>query len=142
MTWREHAEAALRTAGHKPGQARTAVLDALAGEHCCLTVQEIHDRVRRARPRAGIASVYRALDTLVELELVHKLDLGAGGAQYEPAAPSGDHHHHLVCGDCGRVEAFADDRLEQAIGKLADEASFRIEGHDVVLRGRCERCVA
>jgi Fur family ferric uptake transcriptional regulator len=89
----------------------------------------------------GIASVYRALETLVELELVHKLELGSGSAQYEPAAPSGDHHHHLVCGECGRVEAFADERLEQAIGNVSAEAAFRIEGHDVVLRGRCEKCV-
>lgn len=140
MEWREHAETVLRAAGYKPGRARSAVIRALAEEHCCLAVQEIHDRVRRSRPSVGIASVYRALETLVELELVHKLELGSGGAQYEPAAPGGDHHHHLVCGECGRVEAFADDRLERAIGNVSAEAAFRIEGHDVVLRGRCEKC--
>jgi Fur family transcriptional regulator, ferric uptake regulator len=141
MEWQGHANAALRESGYKPGRARAAVIEALAGEHCCLGAQEIYERVRAKRPGVGIASVYRALETLVELQLVHKIELGSGGAQYEAAAPSGDHHHHLVCGDCGRVEAFEDERLEQAIGKVSAEAAFRIEGHDVVLRGRCERCV-
>jgi Fur family ferric uptake transcriptional regulator len=116
------------------------VIEALAQQHCCLTVQEIHDLVRRERPRAGVASVYRALDTLTELGLVHRVELGSGGAQYEPADPTGEHHHHLVCGDCGKVEAFTDSRLEDAIDGVSRGAAFRIDEHDVVLRGRCTSC--
>jgi Fur family transcriptional regulator, ferric uptake regulator len=142
VDWPLHADAVLRAAGYKPGRARTAVIEALGGESCCLTAQEIHDRVRERRARVGIASVYRALETLAELGLVHRLELGSGGAHYEPAAASGDHHHHLVCGGCGRVEPFMDDRLEHAIGKVSAEASFRIDGHDVVLRGVCGACAA
>lgn len=112
----------------------------LAEQLCCLPVPEIHDRVRTVRPGAGIASVYRALETLHELGLVHRLELGGGSAHYEPAAPTGDHHHHLVCGECGKVEAFSDDRLESVIDNVSQSAAFRIEEHDVVLRGRCERC--
>jgi Fur family transcriptional regulator, ferric uptake regulator len=140
VSWPDHAETVLREAGYKPGRARTAVIEALGGERCCLTAQEIHDRVRARRPGVGIASVYRALEALAGLGLVHRLDLRSDGAHYEPAAASGDHHHHLVCGDCGRVEPFADDRLEQAIGNASAQASFRIDGHDVVLRGLCETC--
>lgn len=140
MTWGEHAQAVLRESGFKPGSARAAVIDALADQSCCLSVQEIHDRVRRRRGGAGIASVYRALETLTELGLVHRLELGSGGAHYEPAQPSGDHHHHLVCADCGRVEAFSDDRLERVIENVSRSAAFRIEEHDVVLRGRCAAC--
>jgi Fur family ferric uptake transcriptional regulator len=116
------------------------VIEALADQDCCLSVAEIHDRVRRRRAGVGIASVYRALETLGELGLVHRLELGAGGALYEPAAPSGDHHHHLVCGGCGRVEAFSDTGLEHAIAGVSKTASFEIAEHDVVLRGRCDDC--
>jgi Fur family ferric uptake transcriptional regulator len=140
VSWPEHAEAVLGDAGYRHGGARAAVIDALADESCCLTAQEIHDRVRLDRPRVGIASVYRALETLVGLGLVHRLELGSGGAHYELAGASGDHHHHLVCGDCGRVEPFADDRLEHAIDNVSAKASFRIHGHDVVLRGACDAC--
>jgi Fur family transcriptional regulator, ferric uptake regulator len=140
VSWSDHAASALRAAGLKPGGARSAVIEALAQQHCCLTVQEIHDLVRRERPRVGVASVYRALDTLTELGLVHRVELGSGGAQYEPADPTGEHHHHLVCGDCGKVEAFTDSRLEDAIDGVSRGAPFRIDEHDVVLRGRCASC--
>jgi Fur family transcriptional regulator, ferric uptake regulator len=139
VTWRENAHAALREAGYKAGGARAAVIDALAEERCCMTVPDIHARVRRRRPGVGIASVYRALETLTELGLVVRLELGTGAAQYEPAELA-DHHHHLVCGDCGRVEAFSDDRLERVIDKVSRSAAFRIDEHDVVLRGLCRTC--
>jgi Fur family transcriptional regulator, ferric uptake regulator len=142
MTWRDHALRALREAGFKPGGARTAVIEVLETQECCLAPAEIHERVRAQRPGVGIASVYRALDTLTELGLVHRLELGGGSAQYEPAAPGGDHHHHLVCGDCGKVEAFSDDRLEDVIENVSKSAAFRVDEHDVVLRGRCDRCAA
>jgi Fur family transcriptional regulator, ferric uptake regulator len=142
MPWGEHAHSVLRQSGFKPGQARAAVIEALGDQTCCLSVQEIHDLVRQRRARVGIASVYRALETLTELGLVHRLELGSGGAHYEPAEPGGDHHHHLVCGECGKVEAFSDDRLEHAIDTVSRTAAYRINAHDVVLRGRCESCVA
>jgi Fur family ferric uptake transcriptional regulator len=138
--WGEHAQAVLRESGFKPGSARAAVIEALGDQTCCLSVQEIHDLVRRRRARVGIASVYRALETLTALGLVHRLELGSGGAYYEPAQPGGDHHHHLVCGECGRVEAFSDDRLEHVIDNVSKTASFRIDEHDVVLRGQCASC--
>ena len=140
MTWAEHAMDALRTAGVKPGAARAAVIEVVADQHCCLSAPAIHEEVRRRRPGVGLASVYRALQTLTELGLVRRLDLRSGGARYEPAQPSGDHHHHLVCGDCGKVEAFSDDRLERAIHTVSEASEFRIDEHDVVLRGRCTAC--
>ncbi|HEU4943137.1 MAG TPA: Fur family transcriptional regulator [Gaiellaceae bacterium] len=140
MTWSAHAQLVLRNAGLKPGGARSAVVEVLGQQRCCLPAAEIHDEVRRRRPGVGIASVYRALETLTALGLVHRIDLRSGGARYEPAAPSGDHHHHLVCGDCGKVEAFSDDGLERAIHTVSQAASFRIDEHEVVLRGRCETC--
>jgi Fur family transcriptional regulator, ferric uptake regulator len=140
VSWAEHARKVLREAGVKPGAARAAVIDVVADQRCCLSAPAIHEEVRLRRPRVGLASVYRALQTLTELGLVHRLDLRAGGAQYEPAQPSGDHHHHLVCGDCGKVEAFSDDRLERAIDTVSEASAFRIDEHDVVLRGRCTAC--
>jgi Fur family ferric uptake transcriptional regulator len=142
MTWAEHARAALASAGVKPGAARAAVIDVVAGQRCCLSAHDIHDEVRRRRPGVGIASVYRALQTLTELGLVHRLDLRSGGARYEPAQPSGDHHHHLVCGDCGKVEPFEDPALEAAIVSVAGGRGYEVAAHDVVLRGACGDCRA
>jgi Fur family ferric uptake transcriptional regulator len=140
VTWSEHALESLRGAGLKPGAARAAVVEVLSEQDCCLSAGRIHEEVRRRRPGVGIASVYRALETLTGLGLVHRIDLRSGGARYEPALPSGDHHHHLVCGDCGKVEAFTDDELEHVIHTVSTAAAFRVDEHEVVLRGRCRAC--
>ena len=138
--WTSHALAALRAAGYRSGGARAAVVDLLGRESCCLTVQQISERLREEGQPVGIASVYRTLDLLVELRLAQRLDLGDGTARFEALDPSGDHHHHVVCDDCGRVEAFSDEQLEVALTRAADDVGFAVLGHDVVLRGACGDC--
>ena len=78
--------AELRRAGHRSGGARAAVIDLMARQHCCLTAQEVFDRLRADGRVVGIASVYRALDLLSRLGLVRRLDIGAASG-YEPAHP-------------------------------------------------------
>ncbi len=138
--WLDHALDELRRAGYRSGGARTAVVELLAGQDCCLTAQEIFDRLREDGRRIGIASVYRALDLLTSMKLVQRLDMGEGVARYEPAHASGEHHHHVVCDSCGTVAAFEDDELEDALEGLSDRLGFELEGHDVVLRGSCPSC--
>jgi Fur family ferric uptake transcriptional regulator len=138
--WSEHAVGELRRAGHRWGGARVAVVELLAEQDCCLTAQEIFDRLRLRDRRVGIASVYRALDLLVSLRLVQRIDFGAGVARYEPVHPGGDHHHHLVCGDCGKVVAFEDERLEGELERLAGNLGYVVDAHEVVLRGACGDC--
>jgi Fur family transcriptional regulator, ferric uptake regulator len=140
-SWDEHARSKLAVAGRRAGRARELVITLLAEQQCCLTANEIVDRLRADGRRVGIASVYRALDQLVGLRLVQRLDF-PDAARFEPMLPTGEHHHHLVCDDCGRVEAFSDDRLENAIDSVSKAAAFRVNDHDVVLRGRCDGCAA
>ena len=140
MVWTSHALETLDAAGFRSGGARRAVVDLLGRQNCCMSAQEIFDRLRRARRPVGIASVYRALETLAELRLVKRIDAGDGIARYEPALPDGDHHHHLVCRDCGKVEAFSDSRLERAIDRVAGGLGYSVEEHEVVLLGACGDC--
>jgi Fur family ferric uptake transcriptional regulator len=140
--WQEHASARLAARGHRRGGARAAVIELLGHEGCCLSAQEIHDRLRADRRRVGLASVYRALELLSELALVQRVDLGGGTARFEAAHPGGDHHHHVVCGDCGRVEAFEDEGLEAAIRLAAGSVDYRVDAHEVVLHGTCGDCHA
>lgn len=129
-------------AGYRAGGARSSIIDELDGLDCCRSAQELHDRLRAHGREVGLASVYRALDTLAGLELVQRVELGDGTARYEAVAPSGEHHHHLVCVECGRVEPFDDDGLEAAITAVSRRASFAVREHEVVLRGRCAACAA
>ena len=138
--WTQETLAVLTRAGFRGGSARRAVVELLSRQDCCLTAQQIHEGVRASGRHIGMATVYRVLDVLSELGLVNRVDLGGGSARYEPARPGGDHHHHVVCDDCGKVEAFSDERLEQAIGFVAREVGYAVDGHDVVLRGACGAC--
>jgi Fur family transcriptional regulator, ferric uptake regulator len=142
VTWRVHTDEALKGAGFRAGGARAAVLDAMAEQSCCVSAQQLHQRVRDEGRSVGIASVYRVLDELVELRLVQRIDVGDGIARYEPAQPGGDHHHHVVCGDCGKVEPFADPTLESAIESASKRLGFSVDAHEVVLRGECGDCRA
>lgn len=138
--WTEAALARLRESSGRSGSARRAVVELLGRQGCCLSAQEIHERLRTAGPRVGIASVYRALEGLDGLGLVQKVDLGDGVSRFEPTHAGGDHHHHLVCDDCGKVEPFEDSTLEAAIERVADGRGYAVAAHDVVLRGACEDC--
>jgi Fur family transcriptional regulator, ferric uptake regulator len=140
MSWARDAHESLEAAGFRRGGARAAVVELLGRQDCCLSAQEIFDRLRKARRPVGIASVYRALEALTELRLVKRVDAGDGVARYERATPDGDHHHHLVCRDCGKVEAFSDSRLERAIDRVAGGLGYSVEEHEVVLVGACADC--
>lgn len=131
--WSAHAEAVLRDAGLRTGGGRAAVVSVLATEGCVLAAQDIVDRLREQGARgANLATVYRTLDTLRALHLVHRLDAGDGTARYERALPGGEHHHHVLF-DGGEIEPFHDEELEAAIHALADRLGVELVGHDVVL---------
>jgi Fur family ferric uptake transcriptional regulator len=139
-TWTGAALARLRAESGRTGGARRLVVEYLGRQDCCLSALEIHEGVRGEGGRVGIASVYRALEGLDALGLVQRIDLGDGVARFEPADPRGDHHHHLVCDGCGKVEPFADDALEAALRRVAGGRGFDVAAHDVVLRGACDDC--
>ena len=64
---------------------------------------------------------------LAQLGLVHRVDVD-GTACYEPADPSGEHHHHAICDRCGRLDAFEDPELEQLIDGVAERLGYAVGG--------------
>ena len=135
MTWAERAKSRLSEAGFRSGSARRQVIELLEGEHCALTPLEIDRRLTSV----GRATVYRTLEQLEELDLVHRVDVGAESVAYERSDPA-QHHHHMVCVRCGRLVPFEDQALERAIHAVAERAEFEVTAHDVLLRGICPRC--
>jgi Fur family ferric uptake transcriptional regulator len=138
--WRARAGQAMEDSGHRLGGARQAVVDLLSRQDCCLSAQEIRDELRSEGVVVGLASVYRTIELLLGLGLVQRVDVGGGGQRYEAVVPGGEHHHHAVCESCGRVTAFEDPRLEQAIERVSGRLGQSVSGHDVLLRGTCVRC--
>ncbi len=136
--WRDHADRRLREAGLRASAGRTAVVELLARRECLASAQELARELSDRGGAGSQATVYRALDTLHGLGLVHRVDSGDGVARFEPADPTGEHHHHLVLEDTGEVVSFADAELEAAIEGIGRRLGIEMTGHDVILRGRRE----
>jgi Fur family transcriptional regulator, ferric uptake regulator len=135
-TWTERALRALSDAGFRSGGGRRQVVELLGEEGCALTALEIDRRL----PSVGRATVYRALEQLEGLGLIQRVDVKSDAAGFERIEPSGHHHHHIVCEQCGRVVAFEDEQLERAITALGARPDFTVSSHEVTLRGECDRC--
>jgi Fur family transcriptional regulator, ferric uptake regulator len=135
VNWSERASERLNQAGLRTGAARRQVIELLEAEHCAVTALEIDRRL----PSVGRASVYRTLEQLEQLDLVHRVEVGGESAAYERNDP-GEHHHHMVCVRCGRLVPFEDAGLERAIHRVGEGAEFEVVSHDVLLRGICPRC--
>jgi Fur family ferric uptake transcriptional regulator len=127
----EAAVGKLRGCGYKATPQRLAVLSAIAaGQHQGL------EEIRTRCPEVGMVTLYRTLGLFSELGLVRRLDLGRG-PRYELAE---DHHHHLICEECGRVTEFercpVDLRDLPGVG-----ADFEIRAHSLEVYGRCSACL-
>lgn len=140
--WSSHVRDELRRSGARTGGARDEVVAYLERQDCCLSAQELFDGLRKDGKTVGIASVYRVLEQLSDLGLVHRVALGGSVTRFEPALPDGEHHHHLVCDECGRVEMFDDPALERTLVNVAGTRGYELAQHDVVLHGSCADCAA
>jgi Fur family ferric uptake transcriptional regulator len=147
-SWGERAEATLAAAGHKRGGARRAVVELLDSQQCALTAVEIEDALRAggvgAGARRGVsrASVYRILEELERLRLVQRVETGQAMVRYERVCEHEEHHHHLVCDECGVVMPFSDKALESAIETLSERVPLKVSEHEIVLHGSCRDCAA
>ena len=85
------------------------------------------------------ATVYRTLGLLVEGGFLESLDTGQGELVYEHVLGH-RHHDHLVCVDCGRIEEFYDERIEELQEEASRRKGFRLLDHDLRLFGTCPAC--
>lgn len=105
-----------------------------------LTAEELYAQVRREHPSIGLATVYRTLRILADARLAHEHRFNDGVTRYEPIGPGNEHHDHLVCEACGRVEEFSNDEIEELQERVARTHGFVIRHHSLELYGLCGRC--
>ncbi len=128
----------LHQAGFRITPGRVRLLNVLAGETRPLTVRQIQEKL--GKTGLNEVTLYRALEALAATNIVRRVDLRHGQAyRYELAD---QHHHHIVCTDCGIIEDFSDSRLEKAMVEAAQKSrSFKkINNHAMELFGLCTDC--
>jgi Fur family transcriptional regulator, ferric uptake regulator len=138
--WNEWAADRLADAGYRRGGARRELLELMAGQPCALSAFEIEDRLAAGPRRVSRASIYRILEELEETGLIQRVEVGAGITRYEPIRSDHDHHHHLVCDRCGRLEPFTDQALERAVAQASQRVDLNVSEHEIVLHGTCRDC--
>ena len=131
---------ALDDAGYRLTAPRLALADLIATHDGHFTASELATIARDRRLGVSRATLFRALDLLVELGVVERLDLPSGDHAYVSCARA--HHHHVVCSRCGRTAEVADAGLNDAVAEIEHLSGFRIDTHRVELFGLCRHCQA
>ena len=90
-------------------------------------------------PRVSRATVYRTLNLLLEGGFIEGLDAGRGELVYEHVVGH-QHHDHMVCIGCGKIEEFVDERIERLQEEACERKGFQLVSHDLRLRGYCRSC--
>jgi Fe2+ or Zn2+ uptake regulation protein len=135
-----HIATALETAGYRLTAPRRAVADLIAEQDGHFTASDLEVAARRRRLGISRATLFRALDLLIELGVVERLDLPTGEHAYVPCAPA--HHHHVVCSRCGRATGVDDCGVAEAVAEIARRSGYRIDSHRLELFGLCRYCAA
>lgn len=117
---------------------RAIILESIEAMPGHITAEEVYTAVQRVNRYINLATVYRTLDLLRELNLIIETDMGANAVQF--ALRTHGAHHHAVCRRCSRSFEFPDDLLQPLIHDLADDYGFTADARHVVIFGWCAGC--
>ena len=114
---------------------RRAIQKVFSAQNRPLSPQEILEAAQSHVPRMGLATVYRTLKSLTEIEALRIVDVPGEPQRYELAGKG--HHHHFSCRTCGRM--FEMDGCPGDLERLVPRG-FIMEDHEVFIYGRCRDC--
>lgn len=114
----------------------SAIEDSAGGHH--ISAEEIYSQVVARYPHINLSTIYRTLEMLEQLGLVAKTDLGEGRVGYHPAGS--EHHHHLVCRDCGAIIDLEESVVSPIEAVLLRDYGFAADLRHLAIFGRCKKC--
>jgi Fe2+ or Zn2+ uptake regulation protein len=103
--------------------------------------EDLWHELQRADPRLGRATVYRAVETLVDQGVLDRVEFADGTHRYRVCGGTA-HHHHLTCTLCHRIVEVQVCLPRDQFSSIASDTDFAIDGHSVELFGRCAACRA
>lgn len=120
-------------AGLKMTGQRKLILQVLEDSADHPSVEDVYARAKALDPSVSMATVYRTLSLLDEMELVIKHEFKEGFARFEVNA---EHHHHLIDLETGQVIEFKNEKLERLKEEIARELGYDLIDHTLELYGR------
>lgn len=132
----------LKDKGYKLTNQRKIIFEAILANHKeHITVEELYQYIIKDHPGIGLATIYRNIQLLSELNIIEKLNLDDGFTRYELALDEENHrHHHLICNNCNKVIEVKEDLMD-SIEKIFDENyGFLVSDHQTKFFGLCREC--
>ncbi len=120
---------------------RDTVTAALAAQDAFVSAQQLHGILREEGTGIGLATVYRALADMAAGGRADSLQSADGEALYRACTP-GQHHHHLMCRNCGQAEEIEAAAVEQWAKSVAAAHGYTQPEHVVDVFGLCPACSA
>lgn len=130
---------ALLARGCQLTAARRTVLAAISAWPGCFSSRELCRKLQAERSGVGRATVFRTLNLLAELGLLERIR-GTDDVERYLVTCTGEHHHHLICSSCGRVEELPECPVADKLAELAAARHFQVKSHNLEVFGLCERC--
>lgn len=128
----------LQARGMRVTPQRAIIFEAIEKLEGHLTAEDIFAQVQDVNAYISLATVYRTLELLQELNLITPTNLG--GSQTFFALKDHGSHHHLVCLECGNIEEFSDDIFDPLRSRLEEEYGFQVRTDHMSLFGICQQC--
>ena len=132
----------LKHIGLKATQPRLTILDLFrklqaTGASRHVTAEDVYRQLLTEGTDIGLATVYRVLTQFEQAGLLQRHHFESGKAVFE--LNEGEHHDHLVCVNCGRVEEFIDPEIEKRQNEIAQARGFTVREHALHLYVECTR---
>ncbi|MFZ4504260.1 MAG: ferric iron uptake transcriptional regulator [Methylovulum sp.] len=130
----------LKNAGLKVTTPRIKILHLLEKQvdERHLTAEKLYKILLSENEDIGLATVYRVLTQFEAAGLVTRHHFDGGNSVFELS--SGDHHDHIMCMQCGKVDEFTDEIIEQRQQQIAHDLGYELTDHGLYLYGLCREC--
>jgi Fur family ferric uptake transcriptional regulator len=128
----------LKTIGLKATGPRLRILKLFeAGKVRHMSAEDVYRMLMNEGLDIGLATVYRVLTQFEQAGILARHHFESGKAVFE--LNEGNHHDHLVCLQCGRVEEFFDAEIEKRQSRIAKDRGFTIREHSLYLYADCAK---
>jgi Fur family ferric uptake transcriptional regulator len=130
----------LKNAGLKVTLPRIKILQILEKQvdERHLTAEKVYKILLSENEDVGLATVYRVLTQFEAAGLVTRHQFEGGNSIFELA--TGDHHDHILCMKCGKVDEFTDELIETRQKEVAEKLGYELTDHGLYLYGFCPQC--
>ena len=121
----------------KKTPARLAISEFLSSSSTPVDVEEIIQHLRAQDLDTNKVTVYRILDFLFKNQVIDRVEFGEGKYRYELKK---NHHHHLICTSCGKIQDVEGNLVENLEKKIQEDKNFQVQSHSLEFFGICSNC--